>query len=41
MIVDEFIENPKMMSLMVDRKIHWSNFLTLLHLLLVKHEDLK
>jgi hypothetical protein len=41
MIVDEFIENPKMLSLFADQKIHWSNFLTLLHLLLIKHGERK
>ena len=41
MIVDEFIENPKMLSEFADQKIHWSNFLTLLHLLLIKHGERK
>jgi hypothetical protein len=41
MIVDEFIENPKMLSDFADQKIHWSNFLTLLHLLLIKHGERK
>jgi hypothetical protein len=41
MIVDKFIENPKMLSLFADQKNHWSNFLTLLHLLLIKHEERK
>ena len=41
MIVDEFIENPKMLSGFSNPKKDWSNFLTLLHLLLVKHGERK
>ncbi|MDB4850034.1 hypothetical protein OAH42_00855 [Nitrosopumilus sp.] len=41
MIVDEFIEKPKFLSLFADRKIHWANFLTLLHLLMIKHGERK
>ena len=41
MIVDEFIENPKMLSDFANQKKDWSNFLTLLHLLLVKHGERK
>jgi len=42
MIVDEFIEKPKILSFFaVGQKIHWSNFLTLLHLLLIKHGERK
>jgi hypothetical protein len=41
MIVDEFIENPKMLSYFANQKIDWSNFLTLLHLLLIKHGERK
>jgi hypothetical protein len=41
MIVAEFIENPKMLSYFAGQKTHWSNFLTLLHLLLIKHGERK
>ena len=41
MIVDEFIENPKFLSMFADTKIHWGNFLTLLHLLMIKHGERK
>ena len=41
MIVEEFIENPKMLSDFANQKKDWSNFLTLLHLLLVKHGERK
>jgi hypothetical protein len=41
MIVEEFVENPKMLSLFATQKIHWANFLTLLHILLIKHGERK
>jgi len=41
MIVDEFIENPKILSMFADQRIHWANFLSLLHLLLIKHGEKK
>ena len=41
MIVDEFVENPKFLSMFADTKIHWGNFLTLLHLLMIKHGERK
>ena len=42
MIVDEFIENPKILSIFAaGQRIHWANFLSLLHLLLIKHGEKK
>ena len=41
MIVDEFIENPKMLSGFSNPENHWPDFLALLHLLLVKHGERK
>ena len=41
MIVDEFIEKPKILSLFATQRIHWANFLALLHLLLIKHGEKK
>ena len=41
MIVDEFIEKPKILSLFANQRIHWANFLALLHLLLIKHGEKK
>ena len=41
MIVDEFIENPKMLSGFSNPENHWPDFLALLHLLLIKHGEKK
>ena len=39
MIVDEFIENPKPLSGFSNPENLWPDFLALLHLLLIKHEE--
>tara|TARA_B110001454_G_scaffold215439_1_gene236889 strand:- start:640 stop:1422 length:783 start_codon:yes stop_codon:yes gene_type:complete len=41
MIVDEFIENPKHVSVFSNPENYWPDYLALLHLLLIKHGEKK
>jgi hypothetical protein len=41
MTIDEFIENPKPISVFSNPENHWPDYLALLHLLLIKHGEKK